>query len=151
MFDFVHLPTYLQNVTAVTLLLKGTTFGWPPFFVFDFVYLRPYGVPMAQTPEKKVKARVVEILKAHGAYYFFPATFGMGRSGVPDIVCCVDGKFLAIECKAGAGKTTALQNRELELIKKAGGVQMVVNEKNISEVAVLLSKIRNYRGTLAPK
>jgi len=106
---------------------------------------------MAQTPEKKVKARVVEILKAHGAYYFFPATFGMGRSGVPDIVCCVDGKFFAIECKAGAGKTTALQNRELELIKKAGGVQVVINEKNISEVAILLSLMRNYQKTPAPK
>ena len=97
---------------------------------------------MAQTPEKKVKAKVVEILKAHGVYYFFPATFGMGRSGVPDIICCYKGRFLAIECKAGAGKTTALQDRELDLIKKAGGVQMVVNEKNLGELAVLLNVLR---------
>jgi hypothetical protein len=97
---------------------------------------------MAQTPEKKVKAKVVEILKAHGVYYFFPATYGMGRSGVPDIICCYQGRFLAIECKAGAGKTTALQGRELDLIKKAGGVQMVVNEENLSELAVLLNVLR---------
>ena len=97
---------------------------------------------MAQTPEKKVKAKVVEILKAHGVYYFFPATYGMGRSGVPDIICCYNGRFLAIECKAGAGKTTALQDRELDLIKKAGGVQMVVNEKNLGELAVLLNVLR---------
>jgi Holliday junction resolvase len=94
---------------------------------------------MAQTPEKKVKAKVVEILKAHNVYYFFPATFGMGRSGVPDIVCCYRGRFLAIECKAGAGKTTALQDRELGLIKKAGGAQLVINEKNVGDVAVLLA------------
>ena len=97
---------------------------------------------MAQTPEKKVKAKVVEILKAHGVYYFFSATFGMGRSGVPDIVCCYQGKFLAIECKAGAGKTTALQDRELDLIKKAGGAQLVINEKNVGKVAVLLNVLR---------
>ena len=97
---------------------------------------------MAATPEKKVKAKVVEILKAHGVYYFFPATYGMGRSGVPDIICCYKGRFLAIECKAGAGKTTALQDRELDLIKKAGGVQMVVNEKNLGEVAVLLNVMK---------
>ena len=97
---------------------------------------------MAATPEKKVKAKVVEILKAHGVYYFFPATYGMGRSGVPDIICCYRGKFIAIECKAGAGKTTALQDRELDLIKKAGGVQMVVNEKNLGEVAVLLNVMK---------
>ena len=97
---------------------------------------------MAQTPEKKVKAKVVEVLKAHGVYYFFPATYGMGRSGVPDIICCYKGRFLAIECKAGAGKTTALQDRELAAIKAAGGVQMVVNEKNLSELAVLLNVLR---------
>ncbi len=97
---------------------------------------------MAATPEKKVKAKVVEILKAHGVYYFFPATFGMGRSGVPDIVCCYKGTFIGIECKAGAGKTTALQDRELEAIKAAGGVAVVVNEKTVGEVAVLLSVLR---------
>jgi Holliday junction resolvase len=96
---------------------------------------------MAATPEKKVKAKVVEILKAHGAYYFFPATFGMGRSGVPDIVCCYKGKFIAIECKANGNKTTALQDREIELIKKAGGVAIVVDEKNIGDVAVLLGTV----------
>ena len=97
---------------------------------------------MAQTPEKKVKAKVVEILKAHGVYYFFPATFGMGRGGVPDIVCCYRGKFIAVECKAGAGKTTALQDRELEAIKAAGGAAIVVNEKTVGEVAVLLNVLR---------
>ena len=38
---------------------------------------------MASTPEKKVKDKVVKILKYYGVYYFFPATYGMGRSGVP--------------------------------------------------------------------
>ena len=50
---------------------------------------------MANTPEKKVKDKVVKLLKQHGVYYFFPATYGMGRSGVPDIICCIKGKFLA--------------------------------------------------------
>ena len=39
---------------------------------------------MAMTPEKKVKQTVVKILKEIGAYYFFPATGGYGRNGVPD-------------------------------------------------------------------
>jgi len=97
---------------------------------------------MAQTPEKKVKAKVVEVLKAHGVYYFFPATYGMGRSGVPDIICCYKGRFLAIECKAGAGKTTALQDRELAAIKAAGGLQVIVNEESLGGLAVLLSGMR---------
>ena len=76
---------------------------------------------MATTPEGKVKAKVVKLLKERGVYYFFPATFGMGRSGVPDVVCCQGGRFLAVECKAGKGKTTALQEREIAAIRAAGG------------------------------
>lgn len=97
---------------------------------------------MAQTPEKKVKSKVVDILKREGVYYFFPATHGFGRSGVPDIICCVDGNFLAIECKAGNNTPTALQEREMEAIRKAGGTAMVVNETNITAVSAQLARIR---------
>jgi Holliday junction resolvase len=97
---------------------------------------------MASTPEKKVKDQVVKVLKEEGVYYFFPATFGMGRSGVPDIVCCVRGHFLAIECKAGGNKPTALQLRELAAITAAGGIAMVVNEDNINEVALVVKSMK---------
>jgi Holliday junction resolvase len=56
---------------------------------------------MASTPEKKVKDKVVKLLKEEGVYYFYASTHGFGRSGIPDIVCCVNGLFLGIECKAG--------------------------------------------------
>lgn len=85
---------------------------------------------MAKTPEKVVKDKVVSVLKSEGAYYFFPATHGYGRSGVPDIISCVNGHFLAIECKAGGNKTTALQERELKCIRDTGGVAIVVDETN---------------------
>jgi len=99
---------------------------------------------MAATPEKKVKDKVVKILKAHGVYYFFPATHGFGRSGVPDIVCCVRGLFLAIECKAGKNKTTPLQDRELEAIAAASGRSLVINEENIDMVERLIVDIERY-------
>jgi Holliday junction resolvase len=83
---------------------------------------------MASTPESKVKLAVVKLLKQYGVYFFFPATHGYGRSGVPDIVCCIKGKFLAIECKAGKGEPTALQQREMMQIHQAGGMAMVVKE-----------------------
>lgn len=97
---------------------------------------------MAMTPEKRVKSRVVEVLKAHNVYYFFPATFGMGRSGVPDIICCFHGYFIAIECKAGGNTPTALQEREHRLIRSAGGDMLVINEDNIDEVAFTLKTIK---------
>ena len=43
------------------------------------------------TPEAKVKRVITNQLKALGAYYFYPATGGYGKSGVPDIVGCYNG------------------------------------------------------------
>ena len=93
------------------------------------------------TPEKKVKTKVVAILKELGAYYFYPITGGYGASGVPDIVGCYMGKFFAIECKAGKGKTTALQEKNITQIKATGGLAIVVNEDNIPDVDKLMIEI----------
>ena len=97
---------------------------------------------MASTPERKVKEKVVTVLKQHGAYYFFPATYGLGRAGVPDIIACHLGYFVAIECKAGKGTTTALQVRELDRIRRAGGMALVINETNIDWVHETLTHIK---------
>lgn len=96
---------------------------------------------MALTPEKKVKDKCVKLLKAYDAYYFFPATHGYGRSGVPDIICCVAGKFLAIECKAGDNKPTALQEKEMADIRKQGGLAVVINESNLTMLGQLLEDL----------
>jgi Holliday junction resolvase len=93
------------------------------------------------TPEAKVKKKVVDVLKKNGAYYFFPATGGYGRSGVPDIVSCYRGVFVAIECKAGTNKPTPLQQAEMGKIKQAQGFVLVVNETNIDDVSTLLRDI----------
>lgn len=103
---------------------------------------------MAQTPEGKVKGKVVDILKDEGVYHFSPATHGYGRSGVPDIVACAFGYFIGIECKAGTNKPTALQVRELESIRRNGGIALVVNEENWDELRKLIHKLRNHERSL---
>lgn len=100
---------------------------------------------MAATPEKKVKDKVTAILKKYGVYFFFPATYGMGRSGVPDIICCVSGRFLAIECKAGKGKPTALQMHEINSILNAGGAAIIINEVTLPEVELKLKALLGWQ------
>ena len=97
---------------------------------------------MARTPEKIVKDKVVDILKDEGVYYFFPATHGFGRSGVPDIVACVGGWFVGMECKAEKNKVTPLQAREIECIRSNGGVAVVVYEHNTDLVRPLLRGLK---------
>ena len=82
------------------------------------------------TPEGKVKEKVKKILKENGIWYFMPAANGFGRAGIPDIICCWDGKFMAIECKAPGkiNNTTAHQERCIEEIRAAKGWAMVVDD-----------------------
>jgi len=93
---------------------------------------------MARTPEGAVKAQVIAILKSLDAWYFFPASGPFGRSGIPDVVGCLAGRFFAIECKANGNKATALQEREIEKIKIAGGFALVVDETNVGRLKAAL-------------
>jgi Holliday junction resolvase len=101
---------------------------------------------MAATPEVKVKKQCIALLRAHSAYYFFPVMGGFGRAGVPDIVCCVRGAFLAIECKAGKNKPTALQEAEMQKIRDAGGSTLVINEDNIHQLQEWLHERSKQNG-----
>ena len=92
-----------------------------------------------RTPEGRVKDKITKLLKSYNVYYFFPVTGGYGMSGIPDIVCCHNGRFIAFECKAGKNKTTALQDRQLEMIRQSGGIALVINEENIHEVENIIN------------
>ena len=46
-------------------------------------------------------------------------------AGTSDIIACVDGRFVAIECKAGKNKPTKLQADFLQNISERGGIAIV--------------------------
>jgi hypothetical protein len=94
------------------------------------------------TPEKAVKAKVKAVLESEGVYYFMPPANGFGRSGVPDIVACVNGLFFGIECKANGNKPTALQIREIEAIRRNNGVAVVVDETNWDMVRDMVRRLK---------
>jgi hypothetical protein len=86
------------------------------------------------TPEAKVKKKVKEILKELGAYYTMPVTGGYGNSGAPDFIICIAGLFYGVECKANGGKATALQLKNHDDIRKAGGIAVIVDETNVENL-----------------
>jgi Holliday junction resolvase len=98
---------------------------------------------MADTPEKKVKTRLKKQLDELGIYHFSPFQAGMGRAGIPDVIGCYRGLFVAFECKAGKGKTTALQEREINAIRTAKGLAFVINEENVDNIKELLQWTKN--------
>ena len=98
---------------------------------------------MAATPESKVKANVRKLLDDLKIYHFMPPANGFGRAGIPDIVGCMDGHFIAIEWKAGKGTTTAHQDRELNAILNHGGSVFIAREHNLEDLKLLLKEKRD--------
>lgn len=86
------------------------------------------------------------MLIRHGAYFFMPATHGYGASGVPDIVACLKGKFLGIECKANGNKPTALQSKNLKELSSAGGIAVLIDETGFDELEILLTDVNKLEG-----
>ena len=56
--------------------------------------------------------------KEHGGQF--------GTAGIPDIIVCYKGKFIAFECKRPGGKPTVLQKITINKIAKAGGIVKIV-------------------------
>ena len=74
--------------------------------------------------EKDIVAAIKRYLATLGEDVFFWKEHGgpYGVSGVPDIICGYKGRFLGLEAKLPGGKLTALQERALERINRAGGI-----------------------------
>ncbi len=61
-----------------------------------------------------------------------------GTSGIPDIIACIRGRFVAFEVKTDTGKLTKLQELALGKIQAAGGIAYMV--RSAAEVAQILKR-----------
>lgn len=80
---------------------------------------------MAQ--EKQYENKIKKYLKERGAWlikYWGGASFT--KSGVPDILACVNGYFVGIEVKAENGRPSNLQIYNIKKIREADGIAFVL-------------------------
>lgn len=84
--------------------------------------------------ESVIQNKIIKYLNRIGAYSI--KTISTNRSGCPDLICCLNGKFIGLEVKNEDGVTSALQDHHLELIRKSGGVSAAV--RSVDEVKQLL-------------
>jgi uncharacterized protein YfiM (DUF2279 family) len=73
--------------------------------------------------EKELKKDVVNEIYRRGGWLFEQpmSKRTRGRPGVPDIIACYRGLFLAVELKAAGGTMTQEQGQEAVAIRKASG------------------------------
>ena len=76
--------------------------------------------------EKQFENKIKNYLKSKNSYCvkYFGCMYS--TSGTPDLLCCINGHFVAIEVKAQNGEPSELQLQKIKAIKKAGGFAYVV-------------------------
>lgn len=75
--------------------------------------------------EKIYETKIKNYLKEKGCWYVKFFGNSMTKKGVPDLLCCINGKFVGIEVKSDKGKPSDLQKYNIEQIHKSGGIALV--------------------------
>lgn len=72
-------------------------------------------------PEKRFETKIKRFLDEEGAWYVKYFANRNTKSGIPDVLACVNGYFVAIEVKAQNGHPSDLQIHHCTEIRIAGG------------------------------
>jgi len=91
--------------------------------------------------EKKIERAIIDYLKSFENSWVFKVHGGsqFQRAGVPDILACVNGRFVAVEVKRPKGGVIApLQKVNIDFINMAGGVALVAT--SVDEVEFELTR-----------
>lgn len=112
--------------------------------------------------EKNFEIRVKRYLDKNHAWYvkFFANAYT--SSGIPDILCCLNGRFLGVEIKQEKGKPSELQEFHLQKINKCKGVGILLypsgfeDFKNIIDLILQDKNVNfeyklNYKGYIKCK
>ena len=91
--------------------------------------------------ESEIIKAVKEYLKTvDNCFYWKEHGSQFGQAGIPDIIACLNGRFVAFEVKTEKGKVSVLQEITLRKIRSAGGTAVVV--RSVDEVKEIVKNLR---------
>lgn len=77
--------------------------------------------------EKRFENKIKNYLKDNDFWYIkYWGGAKYTTNGVPDILACINGYFIAIEVKASKGRPSALQLWQIKSIRGGGGIGIVL-------------------------
>lgn len=76
--------------------------------------------------EREITNKILKWLRENKYYCEKIHGGGVQCSGIPDIIACINGRFIGIEVKYGKNKASILQAYKLAQINKSGGIGIVV-------------------------
>ena len=66
---------------------------------------------------------------------------GFQKSGIPDLICCVNGIMLAVEVKASNGRPSELQKLNISRINKSGGIGVFLYPEGFEQFKKFLEEV----------
>lgn len=75
--------------------------------------------------ETRLQRKVQDYIESLGGYCFKVHGSGYMKAGIPDIIGCLEGRFIGIECKVDKNKPSPLQLAHGRLIEKSGGIFII--------------------------
>lgn len=91
--------------------------------------------------EKNFENKIKKFLKDRGCWYVKYFANRNTRAGVPDILACVNGRFVAVEVKAENGKPTELQKWNVEQIKESGGIALILYPADWNRFVTIIDEV----------
>ena len=96
--------------------------------------------------EKDIVADILKLLKKTPLCFCWKEHGGMyGTAGIPDIIACIGGRFVAFEVKTATGVVSKLQEITIQRIRDAGGIACVVRSAN--DVRRILNEMEGTNDT----
>lgn len=98
--------------------------------------------------EKQFENKVKRFLKEQGVYYLkYWAGAVYTKSGIPDLLICCEGVFIAVELKAKNGKPSDLQLFNLRKIERAGGFSFLLYPDKFESFKQFIIQLVKYHDT----
>lgn len=92
--------------------------------------------------EKQFENKIKKFLETLPKEWHFKHWAGQySKAGIPDIIGCINGRFVGIEVKASNGKPSMLQIRNIKQINEAGGYARIIYPEQFDELKEDLSSI----------
>ena len=90
--------------------------------------------------EKEITAAILRYLKTVPYCFCWKQHGGQfGTAGLPDVICCINGRFVAFEVKTPSGRLTKLQETMLTRIKAAKGEAFKVT--SVEDVKTIIKSL----------
>lgn len=101
-------------------------------------FLHSIGIYQAGTPSHRMKeVQIGWFTKIWGG--------GYQKSGIPDLICCINGFFVSIELKASNGRPSELQKMNTARINQSNGIGIILYPEGFEKFKELMKGVINCK------